>query len=270
MEPRGEVGFGAGVSVGAFRVREVTYPAGYRQGTHAHEQSTVTLILAGSLRERAGRQRETAGALSVVAKRGGVEHSDHFGPEGARTVQIALAPDAGPLDPADGPSLPAWRWYHDARAAGPLLTLRSLVHGGGDVPDGEIEDAVTDCLGAVTAGTTPGGPVPDWLTLTREALDDALPGSVPVRRLAAEVDVHPVSLSRAFRRHYGCTVTEYRRGRRVCRAAKLLSETGRDISRIAYAAGFADHPHLCRTFRAYTGLTPGAFRRLAPEDGTPR
>jgi AraC-like DNA-binding protein len=35
------------------------------------------------------------------------------------------------------------------------------------------------------------------------------------------------------------------------------------ISRIAYEAGYADHPHLCREFRTAAGMSPTAFRKLA-------
>lgn len=263
----------AHATVGPFRVREIVYPPGYRQPVHAHPGASLTLILSGALRETAGRREETASALSVVAKLPGVAHADAFGPEPARTLQVAFDPDDLAADDVAVPELPPWRWLHDGTAARPLLQLWRGLNGAGGKAEAEAEDAVVDGLAAVVAsgrhgdGATAGsgGSVPDWLDRAREALDDTLPARISVRRLAELSGVHPVSLSRAFRRHFGCTITEYRRHRRVGRAATLLSDTRRDVTGIAYAAGFADHPHLCRSFRAATGLTPTEFRRLARE-----
>lgn len=247
-------------TVGPFRVREILYPPESRQPPHAHSRASVTVVLAGGVHESAGRCEETAGALSVVYKAPGVEHADRYGPEGARTLQVALEPDADPLLLEDGGPPPSWRWLHDAAAARPLLDLWRTLRGPRSPSERAIGEAVLDSLAAPCDARGGEGPPPDWLGLAREALDDHLPRGLAVRHLARLVGVHPVSLSRAFRRHYGCTITDYRRRERVRRAAGMLDGTVRDISRVAFAAGFADHPHLCRTFRELTGLTPGEFR----------
>jgi AraC family transcriptional regulator len=64
-----------------------------------------------------------------------------------------------------------------------------------------------------------------------------------------------------FRRQNGCTVGEYVRRLRVDFALRQLSETENPLSEIAAAAGFADHSHLTRTFKAYLGLTPSEYRK---------
>jgi AraC-like DNA-binding protein len=41
------------------------------------------------------------------------------------------------------------------------------------------------------------------------------------------------------------------------------------LSLVSYTAGFADQAHMCRVFRAATGVTPGAFRALAATQRLP-
>lgn len=55
----------------------------------------------------------------------------------------------------------------------------------------------------------------------------------------------------------------YRRRLRLRRAAGQVTATGRALSRIAHAAGYADHSHMCREIRDTTGLTPSRLRELA-------
>src|SRR5438034_8794997 len=77
------------------------------------------------------------------------------------------------------------------------------------------------------------------------------------------------SLARAFRWHYGCTVGEYIRQRRVEFACHRLTGPDDRLSVIAFDAGFADQSHLTNTFRRLVGMTPGAFRtRFQSPSGT--
>ncbi len=72
--------------------------------------------------------------------------------------------------------------------------------------------------------------------------------------------VHPVHVSRSFRRKLGCTFREYLTLIRLRRAADLLKRSLTGITEIAHACGFSDHAHFTRTFKRATGLTPTAYR----------
>jgi AraC family transcriptional regulator len=104
------------------------------------------------------------------------------------------------------------------------------------------------------------GALPRWLTDARSYLHDQ--GEVgSLSELARVVGVHPVTLSRGFRKAYGCSVGAYLRRLRVARAARALTETDDPLAEIALAAGFADQSHFSNVFRRETGLSPSAFRR---------
>lgn len=255
------VRIGPTLAAGPYRVREIAYPAGYRQAKHAHPEMGVTLVFGGSIREVSGRHEEHGQPLSVVVKPAGVEHEDEVGPQGARTLQVEFAPaEVARLVDAQ-PGLVAWRWLHGGEPASAMLALLRLIRRGERADGAAAEDEVLSALGTFGEASQPSGRPPAWLGRVRGALDDRA-GST-VRDLAREAGVHEVSLSRAFRRHYGCTISEYRRRIRLRRAAATIEAGSEELSRIAHGSGFADHAHLCRDFRRATGMTPGEFRHLA-------
>lgn len=254
------VTLGPAVMGTGFHVQQVDYAADYRQAPHAHERTGITLVLAGAFRETARGREEYAGALSVVVKPAGTVHADRVGPAGARTVLVEIPDQASALPmPHD---LGGWRWIHAGAGVRPLLALRRALLDPERAPD--PEDLFLELLGEVAPVPAPApGDAPAWVRRAREALDDLAPAGIRVRDLAERVGVHPVSLTRAFRRAYGMPVSVYRRRLRLQRAAAQVTATGRGLSRIAHAVGYADHAHMCREIRDATGLTPSRLRELA-------
>lgn len=242
-----------------FRVREIAYPRGIRQAPHAHERTGITLVLGGRIRETVGRKEEIGRVLSLVVKPAGVIHADEVGPEGARTIQLLLDPD---LEETTKRGIGGWRWSHGGSEARALLGLYRLLRG--DRPGvARLGDRILEVLGEMVEENAKTRRVPPvWLERAREALDDSLPAGLRVRDLATLSGVHPVSLARAFRRHYGVSVSEYKRRERVRRAALEIEGTAYDLTRVAYRTGFADHPHMCREIRQATGLTPTELREM--------
>ena len=240
------------------RVREVAYSPRLIQARHAHPETTITLVVAGSLRETVAHTQEIARALSIVVKPGDTEHADEFGAGGARTVQISLTErDAADLRDWE-PCARTWRWTHAGPAVPAFLRLLSLLRASPH-DDVLIDRGVTDVLSSLRE-------VPDdsrrdppvWLRTVREEIDDTQSGA-RVRDLAARAGVHPVYLARQFRRFFGSSVVAYLQRQRVTRAADLIASSSLPLSTVAFQTGFADQSHLNRSFRAGTGFTPGAY-----------
>ena len=243
-----------------FRVQQIDYSASYRRGFHSHEVSSITLVLDGVLGESACGREETASTLSVVVKPAGTSHANHVGPRGARTIQVELDDESAWLPP--GVDLGSWRWLHAGPGVRPLLGLQHVLQrrAGGLDP----EEALLELLGEVldTAGPTR-HPAPPFVQRARQALDDLATEGIRVQELADELNVHPVSLTRAFRRAFGLSVSAYRRRTRLQRAAARVVATDRELGSIALATGFADQAHMCREVRNATGLSPSRLREVA-------
>ena len=85
--------------------------------------------------------------------------------------------------------------------------------------------------------------------------------------LSAEAGVHQVHVARQFRRHFGMTIGEFVRQRRIEFALEKLRTTDCSIVDIALEAGFADQAHFTTVFRKVTGMTP---RRYCADMGVAR
>jgi AraC family transcriptional regulator len=83
--------------------------------------------------------------------------------------------------------------------------------------------------------------------------------------LAALVAFSKSHFSRAFKRTVGLAPMEYVVNRRVERAKIMMTSTREPLSQIALACGFADQPHLTRSFHRQVGMSPALWRRIAAE-----
>jgi AraC family transcriptional regulator len=79
--------------------------------------------------------------------------------------------------------------------------------------------------------------------------------------LAAEVNLSPLYLVRAFRSATGQSPHRYVVARRVEHARELLTGTTLPIAEISLAAGFSSQSHLTNWFRRLVGVSPAAYRK---------
>jgi AraC family transcriptional regulator len=109
----------------------------------------------------------------------------------------------------------------------------------------------------------PGSGPPPWLARVHEVVHHNFAEPFTLAELAAQARVHPVHMAAAFRRHYGCTIGEFVRRRRIEVACRALTTCAASIAEIALTVGFADQSHFSRTFKRLTGLTPAAYRKTS-------
>lgn len=79
--------------------------------------------------------------------------------------------------------------------------------------------------------------------------------------LAAEAGVSPYHLSRKFRKAMGIGLAEYTTSRRLHAACRLLAETRRPLSEIAYDCGFSSQSRMNSVFRQQMDVTPLEYRK---------
>jgi AraC-like DNA-binding protein len=83
---------------------------------------------------------------------------------------------------------------------------------------------------------------------------------VPLEELAAVAGLSRFELVRRFRSETGLTPHAFQVNLRIARARALLTE-GVTPAAVAADCGFADQPHLTRTFKRAVGVTPGRYAR---------
>jgi AraC family transcriptional regulator len=261
----------AAAATPSFRVTETFYPGGLVVGRHAHANPSFTITLRGGLRETyAGRSLENASPFILLARPPGEPHTDRIHDRGVANLEIELRPHGAPaweggLGAFDGVrQLQHPRLTALVRSIGGELRIRdtaqSLV----------VEGLVLEVIG-LAARLRPGASErrpPRWLVRVRERLESSFRERLPIIDLAREAGVHPVSLARAFRSHYGSSPGDYVRRLRIeWSAGQLRARIPLSLADIALEAGFSDQSHFIRAFRRQFGTTPGVARRRAHEAG---
>lgn len=105
--------------------------------------------------------------------------------------------------------------------------------------------------------TEPSPPLDPRVVRARELLRSAPMRRLALADLAAAVALSPSRLAHLLRAHLGLPVRRYLLWLRLRDALREMAR-GATITQAAHAAGFADTPHLDRTFRRMLGFTPSA------------
>lgn len=106
----------------------------------------------------------------------------------------------------------------------------------------------------------PGGLSARQLARLEDFVDTHLHEALSIEQMAEALGLGVWTFVRQLRRSLGCSAYAYVVERRLARARRLLQEGDLALKQIAATCGFADQPHLTRTFRAKLGVTPGRFR----------
>ena len=83
---------------------------------------------------------------------------------------------------------------------------------------------------------------------------------LPVRSIAAHVNLSTSHFSRIFRASTGFSPHEYIMLHRIDEAKSLLHSTGLSVSEIAFRVGFRSEVNFIAAFRSKTGQSPTQFR----------
>lgn len=248
-------------------ITETVHRPRVQLGPHRHVRACLSWVLDGGFTESTIDVDHRCDRGTLLLKPASVQHRNHYGAHGARTLLIEIC---GEFDPSwDSGVVQSWP---EEKLPPPLRrALGALIERWNDAPASPsepgrkmvLEGLLLQVLGELRSWQeqvpAPGG-APAWLREAR-GLVVADPGTIGgLQQLADVVGIDADSLGRAFRRHYGVSFTDLRRARRVAVAATAIRGSRRELRHIALEAGFADQSHMTREFRHHLNTTPGALR----------
>jgi AraC-like DNA-binding protein/quercetin dioxygenase-like cupin family protein len=252
--------------VSGFTLIETAYPAGLSLARHRHAHAYLSFILSGTYKEKYANRESACPAGSLRFLPPEELHENQFD-SAVRTLLVKIDPLAigrlsthSPVLSSPGEvtglasSWLANRLYREFQASDDVAPMAM---------EGVLLEVLAESARAIGEG---GSHAPLWLRRVREALEDSYLLAPSLAELAAIGEVHPVHLSREFRKHYDTTIGEFIRKRRIEHACQLLAASDTSLSEIALVCGFSDQSHFCAMFKSHTGLTPAKFRDMS---GTP-
>jgi AraC family transcriptional regulator len=241
-----------------FRDDKVLYVGpGLAAGLHAHHAVQVCLPLSGPVRLRSApeeRWRSYDGAVIPSD----VQHESDMPVARLATLWLdGETPEARRLvDPGQ-----------HAIVAIPSSKLRAIVPqlraGWNDVHDGEQVMRLLERVVRVLAPCErPSGSLDLRVGRARALIQSAPTRRLRISDVAAAVSLSPSRLRHLLRPHLGLPIRRYLLWLRLRDALREIAR-GATTTEAAHAAGFADAPHLDRTFRRMLGFTPSAALRVS-------
>ena len=101
---------------------------------------------------------------------------------------------------------------------------------------------------------------PRWLKQAIDLLKEHFSDHLTITQIATAVGIHPVHLTREFRKFHRCTIGDYIRKLRIEQACNALAHSDCSLAQIALSAGFSDHSHFSRIFKRFMRVTPTQYR----------
>ena len=247
-------------TLGPYTVTEAYYAPNQKVPLHAHAWPSWTFVLSGIFEERFARRDAVCTPGSVLTKSATADHSNRYGPEGARCLLIETRDTDREIDMTTAFETPT------VFSDGIVPELARQIHEqfpSSDAISGFSIEALIIELAAATgrsSRTVRAVGSKAWLNSVRDQLEAEFRSPPSLGQLADSHRVHPVYLCQAFRRTFGITIGEFVRAVRFEWARDALRVGTGSIAEIAYAAGFSDQAHLSRDFRRNAGISPGRFR----------
>jgi AraC family transcriptional regulator len=247
---------------------EVTHLHGGKLPEHTHQSAYFGLLLDGEYTERFTERTTEYGPFTLGFHPPEFTHTDEIGACGSRMFCIEVRDQfwtkvreyltAPKFTPDLCGAETTWlglRLYRRFRA--------------GMLDAFQIEEVCAEMVErSVQANLSCERSSPAWLEQAMELLRESFRSAITLDGIAKELDVHPIHLSRVFRKKYGCTMGDYVHRLRVQFACAEMSRGWPPLNELA-AAGFADQSHMGRVFKGTVGETPARFREFL-HDATQR
>ena len=227
---------------------------------HQHTLPFCCLLLDGKYVEATADMTVNYEPLTVVYHPSNIAHSDHIFPD-SRMFTVELCDEWHDLLAECGAPP---RSLYTLSGAEPLWTMLRLyeLFAADALSDLTVESLVLELIGSFDRLEAPEvAQTAAWLDELRAFLDGHFGELLQVSDLARRFNVHPVYLSRSFRRKYKANVGDYVHRRRIQSACRTLRASATSLASIALELGYCDQSHFNRVFLSFTGTTPGRYRR---------
>ncbi|MBO6512383.1 MAG: helix-turn-helix transcriptional regulator [Phycisphaerales bacterium] len=253
----------ASATVGEMFITHKSYTNDFTQSWHEHERASIDFVLQGGGIGTYGNREVRSSPGRVEFFRDGLRHNFKSSGKGIRSMHVVIPRSV--LENSEGMHTVVVEELRHTQAVGLAASILNEL----STPDRSsnlvMESLTFELLDEVCTAAQQRKRRAGWLGVVRDAIHASCERSLPLSELAEVAGVSRGHLVRGFRASMGMTPGEYHRRIRLNRASEMLACGDGSIARIASAMGFVDQAHFSNAFKKYSGITPGAFRRVVSE-----
>jgi AraC family transcriptional regulator len=248
--------------VGGVVLTEVVHTQGRKLPQHTHESAYFGLLLSGGYAEQFSHSVAEYKPLTIGFHPPAMTHRDEIGAQGSRMFTIELR-DAFLQRMRPYLTAPKFTPEIDGSDMAWLGLKLYRAFRGGDASELVVDSLCGEMLEqAGKIATTEDCGRTAWMKRALELLHGSFRESLTLEGIARQVNVHPIHLSRVFRRTQACSLGEYVNRLRMQYACRQMGKEQIPLSELAAIAGFADQSHFGRVCKSLTGSTPGKLRQV--------
>lgn len=255
------------LDVGGFRITDALFPPSLRLPSHYHQWACFAVVLAGSVDKTFPGKSYASLPSTIVTMPPQERHLDQFEKKGAHMLVVEPTHVSEELLAPCLPLFDQISHFRDADMARIAWQISQELRSSDDASALAINGLVLELLSVAvrtisnTGQTADYKQPPQWLNQAKELIHEQFRESLTIAMLATAVNVHPVHLSRTFRKFYGVTIGVYIRQLRLNWATAQITQSEKPLAIIAAQAGFTDQSHLTRLFSQHKGVPPGQYRQ---------
>ena len=248
----------------SFRLSETRYTPRLTLPHHSHQSSYFGFVLKGTYTEECQQKSRTCYPSMIVYHPAGESHAQYFDNTPVHLFRIEL-------DQARLRSLRRTDFDPESPDAGNGLAvgLSQKLYNELCEPDAmshlAVEGLALELIATLARGKSARSITrqpPRWLAQAHDFIKSHFLKHLTLEEIAMTAGVHPVTVVREFRRHYGCTIGEMVRHERIEFACSELAQSEKSLTEIALSAGFHDQSHFTKTFKRLTDTTPSRYRAI--------
>ena len=226
---------------------------------HSHENLHACLVFQSGKSQNRNAEKYANGKGTIFVYRSGEEHRWISNESVSRSLNIELGFEfLNANDLSDSGLKDTILNRKDAKLL--MLKMQSEVLKGECSDVLETESLLIELF--TTEATVPVGNRPRWVVDLKALLHEEWNRELRLAELSEILGVHPVTISRYFRKYFGCSLGEYRRKLRLEKSVGMIKGSTKSLAEIAIECGFADQSHFTRNFKSATGFLPKNFRKL--------
>jgi len=247
------------------RLQKTAYAVNYKSPAHSHENARFVFVLRGAFTEEYERKSRECQSLTMIVRPPLEKHSENYHGKGIICLSVDIEPQW----------LQRLRQYNvnlDRSADFRSRNLSALIMKLSDefaAPDAASSLAIDALLLEIAVEISRqekkfahAAKIPRWLGDARDFIHAEYISNPTISEIAGAANIHPVHLSRMFRRYYGCTIAEYIRRLRIEAASRALAESNETLAEIAASSGFSDQSHFSNLFKRLMNVTPAEYREI--------